>query len=311
MVTLTHTIYRHEALLYRSVREFVDVAAPFVREGLRCGQPVMVAVAGARLDALRGALGPDAVAVNFADMAEIGRNPARIIPAWLDFVSRHEGKPLRGIGEPIWSGRSDTEIEECQLHEVLLNRAVRPDVPLWLICPYDVSALEPAVLQEAHRSHPVIVESDQYRGSTTYGGAYHAQALFNRPLTEPAVETVELTLTIWDVSRLQEFIAAAADQGGVEPECARALSWSVRQLATDSIRIGGAARLRYWNSSGLFVVEISDHGVVNDPLIGRRLIADQEPRRRSIHHANQTADLVQVRSNPSGTVVRVHTRSSR
>jgi len=226
-------------------------------------------------------------------------------------VPRKGEKPLRGIGEPIWAGRSDTEIEECQLHEVLLNRAVRPDVPLWLICPYDVSALEPAVLQEAHRSHPVIVESDQYRGSTTYGGAYHAQALFNRPLTEPAVETVELTLTIWDVSRLQEFIAAAADQGGVEPECARALSWSVRQLATDSIRIGGEARLRYWNSSGHFVVEISDHGVVNDPLIGRRLIADQEPRRRSIHHANQTADLVQVRSNPSGTVVRVHTRGSR
>ena len=45
-----------------------------------------------------------------------------------------EGKPLRGIGEPIWAAGSDTEIEECQLNELLLKLAVRPDVPLWLIC---------------------------------------------------------------------------------------------------------------------------------------------------------------------------------
>ena len=142
MVMLTHTIYRHEALLYRSVREFVDVAVPFVREGLRCGQPATVAVAGARLDALRG----DVARRRSSELRRHGRDraqPCPIIPAWLEFVSRHEGKPLRGIGEPIWAGRSNTEIEECQLHEVLLNRAVRPGSPR-PICPYDVSVLEPA-----------------------------------------------------------------------------------------------------------------------------------------------------------------------
>ena len=44
----------------------------------------------------------DTVVVAFADMANVGANPARIIPAWSDFVASHSGsgRPLRGIGEP-------------------------------------------------------------------------------------------------------------------------------------------------------------------------------------------------------------------
>ena len=40
-------------------------------------------------------------------METLGRNPARIISAWHDFVAAHggAGRPLRGIGEPIWPGR--------------------------------------------------------------------------------------------------------------------------------------------------------------------------------------------------------------
>ena len=66
----------------------------------------MVAVIQPRIDLLRAALGRDAAArVQFVDMAEIGRNPARIIPAWRAFIEEHGagGRPVRGIGEPIWA----------------------------------------------------------------------------------------------------------------------------------------------------------------------------------------------------------------
>ena len=51
-------------------------------------------------------LGGEGEAVQFVDMPALGRNPARIIPAWRDFVDEHGagGRPLRGIGEP--SGRA-------------------------------------------------------------------------------------------------------------------------------------------------------------------------------------------------------------
>ena len=81
---------------------------PFVIDGLEAGQPVMAAVVPRRIDLLRDALGPAATAVQFVDMTDLGANPARIIPAWQDFIDAHaeSGQPVRGIGEPIWHGRS-------------------------------------------------------------------------------------------------------------------------------------------------------------------------------------------------------------
>lgn len=83
-----------------------------------------------------------------------------------------DGQAVRGIGEPIWSGRRAAELVECQLHEALLNVAVEPDVPLWLLCPYDVQTLPAEVVTEAHRSHEVIVEVEHHRRGALYGGAH-------------------------------------------------------------------------------------------------------------------------------------------
>ena len=80
-----------------------------------------------------------------------------------------DGQAVRGIGEPIWSGRRAAELVECQLHEALLNVAVEPDVPLWLLCPYDVQTLPAEVVTEAHRSHEVIVEVEHHRRGALYG----------------------------------------------------------------------------------------------------------------------------------------------
>jgi len=136
----------------------------------------------------------DAERVQFVDMATLGGNPARIIPAWREFVDAHaaNGQPLRGVGEPIWAGRRAPEVLECQLHEALLNLAVDPDTPLWLRCPYDVSALEADILAEAERSHPVLVAEESYTGSRLYGGIHHASESFDHELAEPTVAVVEL-----------------------------------------------------------------------------------------------------------------------
>ena len=78
--------FRHEVMLYDSAEAFVDEAAPFVRDAVAAGEPVMVAIAAEKIALLRARLGEDADAVVFADMAELGANPARIIPAWQEFV---------------------------------------------------------------------------------------------------------------------------------------------------------------------------------------------------------------------------------
>src|SRR5687767_7957173 len=98
--------FRHEALFYAGDEDLVRAASRFLREGLERDEPALVALGSAKLDALRSELDGDADRILFADIAEVGANPARIIPAWRRFVDRFAGQRvgLRGIGEPIWAG---------------------------------------------------------------------------------------------------------------------------------------------------------------------------------------------------------------
>src|SRR6202035_2440264 len=100
-------------------------------------------VAGAKIERLQDELRDTAGGVVFADMAGVGANPARIIPAWREFVDAHasSAKRLRGIGEPVWAERDATTLVECQRHEQLLNLAFEQGRPWWLLCPYDTSTL--------------------------------------------------------------------------------------------------------------------------------------------------------------------------
>ena len=150
--------FRHEVMLYDSPESFVEGAAPFIRDAVTAGEPIMVAIGAEKIELLRTWLGEDADWVVFADMAELGANPARIIPAWQDFVDENaaSGRPMRGIGEPIWADRSPTELVECQCHEALLNVAFADASDFHLICPYDTAQLDGAVIAEAEASHPFV-----------------------------------------------------------------------------------------------------------------------------------------------------------
>jgi hypothetical protein len=296
--------------MYSGSQGFLDAVVPFVRDGLERDQPIMVAVVKARLDALQCALGDDAERVEFVDMAALGGNPARIIPAWRSFVERHgaDGAPIRGVGEPVWAGRRRAEIEECQFHEALLNLAIAPDVPLWLLCPYDVDQLPAEVLGEAHRSHPAIVEGDRYRGSTTYGGAYHVGAMFGRELAPPAGPVRNMVVTGNDGHQVADWVRRWAEASGLSPQRSGRLAAAMRAITQANVnRPGRSEVLQIWQDGPALVCQIHDAGHVQDPLIGRRPDGQDNPRGRALRLANDLCDLVQVRSGAAGTTVRVHT----
>jgi len=302
-----HESYRHECQLYRGIDEFLVAIVPFIQDGLERGQQVMVAVAEPRLGALRVALGDDANLVVFADMAELGRNPALIIPAWREFAAAANGRPIRGVGEPIWAGRSDAEIVECQLHEALLNIAVSEQTQLWLLCPYDIESLDDALIVEALRSHPFVVESEMDIGNNRhYGGAAHARSLFTADLREPDALT---TAVPFDddrhdeaATRIQRFATAA----GIPAQRSAKLASAIDELATAGLRDTGGVQIRLWRDERSIVCEVGDRGLVDDPLIGRASTLRPQSRERGIRLANELCDLVQVRSNAFGTTVRVH-----
>ncbi len=283
---------------------------PFIKEGLAAGQPVLVAVAQPRLDLICKALGPQASRVQLVDMGRLGLNPARIIPAWRAFLddSGADGHPVRGIGEPVWAGRAPAELTECQLHESLLNVAVDPGAPLWLRCPYDVDALSESVIEEAHRSHPMVVDGASFRGSTGYGGVAHVDAMFGRALPEPSAPTTELAFGPDDLAVLRAAVIGHAREAGVIPERAADVALATHELAVNSLRHGGGAgRLRLWREPDALVCEVSCRGRIEDPLVGRTAPAVTEEGGRGVWLANQLCDLVQIRSLPRGTTVRILT----
>src|SRR3954453_20266915 len=195
-------LFRHEAMLYDGPETFLAGAAPFIHDAVAADEPIMVAVGAGKLELLRSHLGADADRVVCADMAEVGANPARIIPAWQDFVDAHSGsgRPMRGIGEPIWADRSVHELVECQCHEALLNMAFADAPAFHLLCPYDTAQLDPDVIAEAKRSHPYVAgaPSGAYRG-------HEAIPHFAPPLPEPPADAAEHPIRLETLSELRTF----------------------------------------------------------------------------------------------------------
>ena len=54
---------------------------------------------------IKRVLGEAGQAVSFADMAVLGRNPARIIPAICRFTDSRHPRRTRSVDEPVWAGR--------------------------------------------------------------------------------------------------------------------------------------------------------------------------------------------------------------
>ncbi len=176
--------FRHTALFYSGLDDYVRRTSAFLREGIAAGEPALVVIAPEKAALLREELEADAAAVVFADMNEVGRNPARIIPAWRDFVDEHltAERPVRGIGEPIWAERSEEELVECERHESLLNLAFAGSHAWHLLCPYDVDALPEAVLDEARRNHPLLIENGAHRTNAACRSLDEIAQPFDAPL---------------------------------------------------------------------------------------------------------------------------------
>ncbi|MGA8977687.1 MAG: sensor histidine kinase [Pedococcus sp.] len=304
----THDGYRHEAFFWDGDEEFVCGTVPFIREGLAAGQPVMVAATPPRIEVLRDALDGEASGVEFVDMVQMGANPARIIPAWRRFTDEHAGQPVRGIGEPIWHGRRMVELAECQMHEALLNMAVDTDTPLWLMCPYDTGSLSREVVVEAHRSHPVVVDVETHRGSTTYGGAHHVGTMFETDLPGVQVAVSHRVFGGDDFALVRADVRARASSAGLDAARTADLVLAVHEVAINSVRHGrGASELRIWEQDHSLVCEVRGRGRISDPMVGRRLPPTADEQGRGLWMANQLSDLVQVRSGDAGTTVRIHT----
>lgn len=293
----------HLALLYHGEREYLDGVMRFIEPALAAGEPVAAAVPPARGELLRKQVSAEQIEI--LDMFELGRNPARIIPAVETMLAKHHGKRLHYIGEPIWPGRSAEEIREATKHEALINLAW-PGARIRVLCPYDAAALDRATLADAEHTHPRLVCRGEERESTAYSGPAVPAGCDER-LAAPPPGASALTFGVKDLLRIRSLVSERAARAGFSEERVTDLVTAVNELATNAIRHGrGGGTLHVWNRPGRMVCQVQDSGYISDPLAGRRVPTPDVAGGLGLWTVNQLCDLVEVRSSGAGTTVRVH-----
>lgn len=297
---MKHAGFQHQALVYDGADEYLAGTIPFLKAALEAGEPALVAVGREQARWLEAELGRDCETVRFLSMEEVGRNPASIIPLWRDFVDEHGGHPVRGIGEPIWAGRSPAALEECHRHEALLNVAFAEDPDFVLLCPYDASSLLPYVLERIALSHRHVGqdESPEFeQGLDCFAGTLPP------PVTAP--ETFAFGLA--ELAEVRGRVARTAERAGMDRREVADLVTAASELAANSVMHGGGSgTLRLWRDGGTLLTEVEDRGRIEDPLVGRRRPGISQEGGRGLWLANQLCELVQIRSGEGGTVVRLH-----
>jgi len=235
---------RHLALFYRDQRDYLARIGEFTSTGHAGGEPVLIAVPGDKASLLRDHLGGN---VRYADMTELGRNPARIIPEVRDFIDDHPGRRVRYVGEPAWPGRSAAEMCEVARYEALVNLAFA-GMPVMILCPYDAAALPPSVVRGAERSHRTASGNGHLASGpspspgtlppgTLQPGAFPPGTLppeCDRPLPDPPAAAQALSYET-DLRPLRRLVAGYAYRTGLRDERAANLVLAASAIAANTL----------------------------------------------------------------------------
>jgi transcriptional regulator with XRE-family HTH domain len=160
----------HAVLAYDSDDAFLATTVPFLALGIERSEPMLVVTTAAHIQLLRDSLNARPEQVRFADSGGWLTSPndaMRRYATWVKQQLDHGAVWVRVMGEPIWSGRSDDEIVAWTRFESLLNMAWA-SMPATILCPYDARALHPAIVADAHRTHPAAANASELTVNSEY-----------------------------------------------------------------------------------------------------------------------------------------------
>lgn len=299
---------RHLALLYRDADTCAAAVREFAAAADASAQPVLIAVPGARQALLRAAVEPlGCEHLTFTDLCDLGRNPARILPAVQSFLDSHPARPVLVVTEPVWPGRSVAEAREAIRHEALVNLAFA-GADVTMLCLYDTVALPAEVLADACLTHPALAGHGGQERNLQFAGAGVMPADCDLPL--PPVPPDASVLAYRDNLReVRDLIAAHARKAELPEPRAVDLVLAVSEIAANTLRHTDAGgRVSVWHTESELVCQLHDSGHISDPLAGRRPPDPDHPGGHGLWLVHQVCDLVQVRTDQTGTRVRLHMR---
>lgn len=295
--TLSHT-----ALFYRSEAEYIGRITAFVAAGLARGEPAMIALPDGRSRAIGDHLNGQPGELAIADITELGRNPARIIPEVRSFADKHPGQRVRYVGEPLWPGRSAAETREAIRHEALVNLAFA-GTRAAILCPYDAAGLPGGVLADAERTHAEPAAA----GATVMNWQDNLPPGCDSPLDPPPAKAEALAYAA-DLMPVRRLVERYAWRAGLSADRTVDLVLAANEVAANTIRhTTGGGVVHLWHTAAEVLCEVHDSGRITDPMAGRVQYGPDD-RGHGLWLVNQVCDLVEMRSGEQGTTVRMHMR---
>ena len=162
---------RHEALVYSSTDELAAGALAFMRQGLTCGDHLLVVMREPGRVVLQQALGEDSAWIEFADANAWYRSPEHAFESYTRYVDDHleRGAPrVRVVAEVLWPESSATaDVAGWKRYEAGISSAMA-SVPVSFICAYDTEELPAEIVTDAQRTHPVLRTAEGARPSAHY-----------------------------------------------------------------------------------------------------------------------------------------------
>ena len=295
---------RHAALLYAGPGEFAAGVASFVGAAAHAGDPVLVACTAPSLELLRPRLNGHGGLVTWADMRSIGLNPARLIDTISLFARRHHGRAIWCVQEPAWSARTAEELREVIRHEALVNLALAA-LPVNLLCPYGIQ-LGTELIASVQHTHPELTQGGRRWPSSSYIASTTPTECDQQLSTPPA--GAETRSYRDDLAGVRDFTASWARRVGLPPRRVGDLVIAVGELAANTFaHTSEPGTLTLWTTGSELICQVNDTGHITDPLAGR-LKRDSAVGGggNGLWVVQQVCDLVQIRTSPAGTAIRLH-----
>jgi anti-sigma regulatory factor (Ser/Thr protein kinase) len=129
------------------------------------------------------------------------------------------------------------------------------------------------------------------------------------PLAELPAPVLWLRFSRTDqLATLRDFVTSQASRVGVDSQSVVPFVQAVDEIATNAITHGGGSGvLQIWTGPRTVLCEVSDTGGgLPDPLVGQLPSPPGKLRGCGLWLARQFSDLLEVHSDATGTIVRLH-----
>jgi len=299
----------HASLPYRSPAELEAAACQFAADAVAAGAALFIPCDSPSLSRIRDQISSAGEHVTWTDSPGPGANPGQLIYAINRFAAQHPGRPAWCLQEAAWPSRPDDELWEVIRYESLLNLALGTQVRV--MCPY-YAGLPPEMASCFQVSHPLAAAAGRWpptSGNQQQPLKFVVPPACDLPLPLPPGDARVISFRA-DLAGVRGMVTAEVRAAGLSPSRASDLLLTVGELIANTLaHTSGPGVLTLWATEHAVICQVSDSGHITDPLAGQlRPGPAQEGGGRGLWVVHQLCDLVQVRSSPAGTTIRVHMR---